>query len=125
MSREAMQAKGCQGRPVLATRSAQTMKPLAMTLTNVGPFPQLEWEIPEGITAISGDNGAGKSTLIGAIELALFAVGSRDLAPKMGSFGDKLEITLTFEHNDQTYRVRRGYKKGKATLDLEKWEDEE
>jgi DNA repair exonuclease SbcCD ATPase subunit len=95
------------------------MRPLALRLLNVGPFPQLEWAIPDGICAISGPNGAGKSTLIGAIELALFANGSRDLAPKLGPFGDRLEIELMFDHEGDTYRVRRGFKKGKATVDFE------
>jgi len=98
------------------------MNPLRLTATNLRTFPAVDWQIPEGITAIIGPNGAGKSTLLGAVELALFADGARDLAPALGPFGDRLEITLEFEHAGELLRVRRTYSgsgRGKATLDLE------
>lgn len=56
------------------------------------------------------------------VELGLFADGARDLAPAMGSFDERLELTLTFEHQGGLYRVRRSYVaagKGRATLDFE------
>lgn len=96
------------------------MNPLRIRATNLRSFPSIDWRIPEGIAAIVGPNGAGKSTLLGAIELALFADGSRDLAPALGPFDDKLTILMEFEHDGEEYRVRRTYSKGKATLDLER-----
>lgn len=105
------------------------MNPLRLQAVNLRTYPSLDWAIPEGTTAITGPNGAGKSTLLGAIELALFADGSRDLAPALGPYGERLEITLEFEHAGELYRVRRGYTggtRGKATLDLEQlgWDGE-
>ncbi len=96
-----------------------------MRLKNVGRFADLEIDLPEGLLAVTGPNGSGKSTLIQAIELALFADGSRDLAGCLSPWADRLEIELVFEHAGETYRVRRGYiggTRGKATLDLEVWD---
>lgn len=102
------------------------MNPLRLRLQNVGRFADLEIDLPEGLLAVVGSNGSGKSTLVGAIELALFAEGSRDLAGCLSPWADRLEIELTFEHNGQVFRVRRGYTggaRGKATLDFDYWKD--
>lgn len=100
------------------------MNPLRLTATGLGRFPEIDVVFPTGTVAIVGPNGAGKSTLLNAIELALFADGSRDLAPCLGPFSDRLEIELTFEHAGETYRVRRGYRTtgsgGKAICDFER-----
>ena len=98
------------------------MNPTHLTLRNVGRFADLDLDIPTGSLAIAGANGSGKSTLLRAIDLALFADGSRDLAPCLAPWADRLEITLTFEHAGDLYRVRRTYEgrgRGKATLDFE------
>lgn len=99
------------------------MNPLTLRLKNVGRFADLEIDLPEGLLAVVGSNGSGKSTLVGAIELALFADGSRDLAGCLSPWADRLEIELVFEHAGETYRVRRGYVggvRGKTTLDFER-----
>lgn len=98
------------------------MNPLTLRLKNVGRFADLEIDLPEGLLAVVGSNGSGKSTLVGAIELALFADGSRDLADCLSPWADRLEIELEFEHAGERYRVRRGYvggARGKATLDFD------
>lgn len=98
------------------------MRPLSLHLENVGRFPELCLDFHDGATALSGPNGSGKSTILTSIEAALFADGSRDLAPMLGHHGDRLRIELTFEHAGPSYRVRRTYKgsgRGAATLDLE------
>lgn len=96
------------------------MKPLRLEITNVGRFPHAELDFQDGCVALVGPNGAGKSTLLGSIEAALFADGTRDLAPMLGPHGDRMEIVLTFEHAGEVYRVRRGYNGKRATLDLER-----
>lgn len=98
------------------------MKPTRLTATNYVRFPSLDVTFTEGSTAIVGSNGAGKSAVLRAVELALFAEGSRDLAQWLAPFSDRMEITLEFSHAGERYRVRRGYKGGasaKATLDFE------
>lgn len=98
------------------------MNPRRLTLQNVGRFETFDLELHDGCTALLGGNGAGKSTVLNAIEAALFANGGRDLGAMLAPFGDRLEITLWFEHRGRDYRVRRGMKRGgSATLDLEQY----
>lgn len=94
------------------------INPLRLTASNFGPYPSLNYIFLDGVTAILGPNGSGKSTLLRGIELSLFADGARDLAPALGPFAERMELELVFEHDGETYRVRRGYGK-KTTLDLE------
>lgn len=97
------------------------MNPKRLTLSNTGRFETFDLELHDGCTALLGPNGAGKSTVLNAIEAALFANGGRDLGAMLAPFGDRLEITLWFEHRGRDYRVRRGLKRnGSATLDLER-----
>ncbi len=96
-----------------------------MHLRNVRTFEEFELDLPEGLVAILGANGAGKSTLINAIDVALFGPESRTLADwyPRGGGEDPLVITLTFEHDGETYRVRRSFSpKGRGTskTDLER-----
>ena len=104
------------------------MRPVHLRASNVATFPVIDLPLTDGVLALTGSNGAGKSTALRCIEAALFADGSRDLASMLGRFGERLEITLEFEHAGETYRVRRGYRdgtRGQATLDVEKrWEGE-
>jgi exonuclease SbcC len=100
------------------------MKPIRLTASGLGRFPNLDLEIPEGCAAIVGPNGAGKSTLLNCFEVALFADGSRDLAPLLGPWSDRLTLEMEFEHADQLFRVRQSYKqaasgRGTATVDFE------
>ncbi len=99
------------------------MNPLTLRVENVGRFAAATIDLPEGTAALIGPNGAGKSTLLNAVEVALFADGSRDLASLLGPAGDRLVVELVFEHDATVYRVRRSYRqsgaRGTATLDLE------
>lgn len=103
------------------------MRPTRLHIENVATFPSSELELTEGVIALTAANGGGKSTLLKCIEVSLFGDGSRDLASMLGRFGDRLEVTLEFEHGGESYRVRRGYRggsRGQATMDLERWVEE-
>jgi DNA repair exonuclease SbcCD ATPase subunit len=102
---------------------APRMNPLRLEALNVARFERIDLDLIEGVTAIVGPNGAGKSTILNSIEAALFADGARDLAPMLSPDADRLQITLLFEHDGETYRVRRTYQsgtRGKATVDFER-----
>lgn len=100
------------------------MNPLRVRATNYRSFGRLDFELPAGVAAITGENGAGKSSLVNLIDLALFGPEGRSWAPYLtqGGDGTELEVELEFEHAGAVYRVRRGYSargSGKTTLDLE------
>lgn len=99
------------------------MNPLRLQATFYRTYETLDLTLDDGITGIVGANGAGKSSIVDAIELALFGPASRSLAPYVtDGADDDLEMTLTFEHEGETYRVRRGYTvagRGRSTLDFE------
>lgn len=101
------------------------MKPLRLQATNYRSFGSLDVALADGCSAVVGANGAGKSSLINLIDLALFGPESRTLADylTLDSDGD-LELTLTFEHAGDVYRVRRSFSargRGRSTLDFERY----
>jgi DNA repair protein SbcC/Rad50 len=101
------------------------MNPLRLRLRNLRTYDELDFEIPEGLTVIAGENGVGKSTLATAIDWALFGPDARSWSPYLtqGAESTELMVELTFDHGDDTYRIRRGYSArgtGKATLDFER-----
>lgn len=108
------------------------MKPIRLRARNLRTFPDLDLTFAEGLVGILGElrdgpdgassNGAGKSTILEAVDIALF--GRRSLAGYLTRGGDvdELMVELTFEHEDNVYRIRRTYSargRGKTSVDLE------
>lgn len=99
------------------------MNPLRLSACNYRTFETLDLELPTGLVALTGSNGAGKSSVVNLVDVALFAARG-ELAPLVTTGDtDDLTLELEFEHAGKTFRVRRGYRKGKVTLDLERWKD--
>lgn len=96
------------------------MKPIRITARGYRSFSDLDYTFIAGATAITGANGAGKSTLIGAVEVALFGPRSRSLEPLVREGENEMQLTLEFRHGSELYRVRRGWKGGRSTLDFER-----
>lgn len=109
------------------------MKPLRLWAKNYGTWGEVDWLVPEGVTAILGrneggeginSNGAGKTRLLELIPISLFG----PQAPwsdylTVGGAEIVCEVGCEFEHAGGVYRVRRTYSaagRGKTTLDFER-----
>src|SRR5512144_1487127 len=70
------------------------------------------------LACISGHNGAGKSSLLDAITWSLFgeARGKSSDVINLRQDVKAAEVTLTFEHENNTYRVQRTLPRNKNTL---------
>ena len=112
------------------------MNPLRVQARNYGPYRELDWDIPEGLTAILGQNGsgegissngAGKTKLLELLPISLF--GPRlpwSEYVTLGTVEETCTVALEFEHAGGRYAVKRTYDprgRGKTTLDLLAWAD--
>lgn len=70
------------------------------------------------LACISGHNGAGKSSLLDAITWALFgeARGKSSDVINLNQDVKAAEVALTFQHEDNTYRVQRTLPRNKSTI---------
>jgi DNA repair protein SbcC/Rad50 len=101
------------------------MKPLSLSLRNVRTYESLDLDLPVGACAWIGENGAGKTSIMAAIDAALFGPDSRTFADWLSEESPEgtMSITLTFEHERETYRARRTYSgkgRGQSKFDLER-----
>lgn len=96
------------------------MRPISARARNFVGYETLDFTYPADVCALVGENGAGKSSLARLVDVALFCGDARELAAWLRRGEDELMVELTFDHADETYRVRRSYRDGKsAKLDLE------
>jgi DNA repair protein SbcC/Rad50 len=70
------------------------------------------------LACISGNNGAGKSSLLDAITWSLFGEARGKSSDVINLHQDvkAAEVALTFQHEDNTYRVQRTLPRNKNTL---------
>ncbi len=70
------------------------------------------------LACISGHNGAGKSSLLDAITWSLFgeARGKSSDVINLRQDVKAAEVTLTFQHEENTYRVQRTLPRNKNTM---------
>ena len=70
------------------------------------------------LACISGQNGAGKSSLLDAITWSLFGEARGKSSDIINLHGDvkAAEVTLTFKHEGNTYRVQRTLPRNKSTV---------
>ena len=70
------------------------------------------------LACISGQNGAGKSSLLDAITWSLFgeARGKSSDVINLRADVKAAEVTLTFQHEENTYRVQRSLPRNKNTV---------
>lgn len=98
------------------------MKPLSIEINNFLPFVGQSFLDLSTIHAatISGPNGAGKSSLlIDSILFALFGKARKRPEDLINDIEDSMSVSLKFFHNNETFIVERGIKRGKnQTLKL-------
>ena len=84
------------------------MRPLLVWARSFRSWEELDFRVPEGITAILGENGAGKSSLLHALDQALF--GGRGELGRMlqrGGGSELCEVGCELEHRGELYRITR------------------
>ena len=68
------------------------------------------------LACISGQNGAGKSSLLDAITWSLFGEARGKSSDVINLNSSAAEVTLTFTHEENTYRVQRTLPRNKSTV---------
>lgn len=78
------------------------------------------------MACISGPNGAGKSSLLDAFTYALFGQARKIGEALIHSGSEVAEVSLTFDYEDNRYRVQRVLPRGKSTtLEFQVWDGEQ
>src|SRR6266511_2084896 len=92
----------------------------SLSLRNYRVYRELELEFPDGLVGIYGPNGSGKSTLIESIRYALYGDSRTDKAElRSAGVREDLRVELVFEHEGNTYDVRRRLKGLNLTPEVE------
>lgn len=114
------------------------MNPTRVWAKNFRTYETVEWDIPQGLTAIVGhntvtdgsdSNGSGKSSLLELLPISLFG-------PPMpwseyltaGGEAESCEVGCELEHAGERYRIRRTFSakgRGSSKLDFERWGDDD
>ena len=68
------------------------------------------------LACISGQNGAGKSSLLDAMTWVLFGEARRRDDSIINSNSEAAEVALTFDYENNRYKVQRSKPRGKSTL---------
>ena len=83
----------------------------SLSLRNYRVYRSVDLEFPDGLIGIYGANGSGKSTLIEALRWALYGDSRTDKWElRSAGVGDDVRVELVFEHEGNTYDVRRRLK---------------
>src|SRR6266542_171338 len=92
----------------------------SLSLRNYRVYRELELEFPDGLVGIYGPNGSGKSTLIESIRYALYGDSRTDKAElRSAGVREALRVELVFEHEGNSYEVRRVLKGRNLTPTVE------
>jgi exonuclease SbcC len=92
----------------------------SLTLRNYRVYKAVDLEFPDGLIGIYGPNGAGKSTLIEAVRYCLYGDARTDKWElRSAGVGEDVRVELAFEHEGNSYEVRRRLKGRNLTPDVE------
>jgi exonuclease SbcC len=92
----------------------------SLSLRNYRVYRSADLEFPDGLIGIYGSNGSGKSTLIESIRYALYGEGRTEKSElRSAGINDDVRVELVFEHEGNSYEVRRVLKGRNLTPSVE------
>src|SRR5215211_5529292 len=92
----------------------------SLSLRNYRVYRSVDLEFPDGLIGIYGPNGAGKSTIIESLRFALYGDSRTDKWElRSAGVGDDVRVELVFEHEGNTFDVRRRLKGRNLTPEVE------
>jgi DNA repair protein SbcC/Rad50 len=92
----------------------------SLSLRNYRVYRAADLEFPDGLIGIYGANGAGKTTLIESLRYALYGDARTDKWElRSAGVGEDVRVELVFEHEGNTYDVRRRLKGRNLTPEVE------
>jgi exonuclease SbcC len=92
----------------------------SLSLRNYRLYRSVDLEFPDGLIGIYGPNGAGKSSLIEALRYGLYGDARTDKWElRSAGVGEDVRVELVFEHEGNTYDVRRRLKGRNLTPEVE------
>jgi DNA repair exonuclease SbcCD ATPase subunit len=92
----------------------------SLSLRNYRVYREADLEFPDGLVGIYGANGSGKSTIIEAIRYSCYGESRTDKWElRSAGVGEDVRVGLVFEHEGNTYDVRRRLKGRNLTPEVE------
>src|SRR6266508_1523257 len=92
----------------------------SLSLRNYRVYRSVDLEFPDGLVGIYGANGSGKTTLIEAVRYACYGDARTDKWElRTDGVGEDVRVELVFEHEGNTYDVRRRLKGRNLTPEVE------
>jgi DNA repair exonuclease SbcCD ATPase subunit len=92
----------------------------SLSLRNYRLYRSVDLDFPDGLVGIYGANGSGKTTLIETLRYALYGDARTDKWElRSAGVGEDVRVELVFEHEGNTYDVRRRLKGRNLTPEVE------
>jgi exonuclease SbcC len=92
----------------------------SLSLRNYRVYRAVDLEFPDGLVGVYGPNGSGKSTLVESVRYALYGDARTEKSElRSAGINEDVRVELTFEHEGNSYDVRRVLKGRNLTPSVE------
>ncbi len=92
----------------------------SLSLRNFRVYRAVDIEFPDGLIGVYGANGSGKSSLIEGVRYALYGDARTEKSElRSAGINEDVRVELTFEHEGNSYEVRRALKGRNLTPSVE------